>query len=492
MTESGIKGRDTMICSKCGAQVGRNRRFCEQCGADIYVALHLVRRSNLYYNEGLTRARVRDLSGAILSLKRSLEYNKCNIWARNLLGLVYFEMGETVEALSQWIISKHYEPVGNLADVYLEKVHANPTKLEAINQSIRKFNQALGAAKQGNADLAVIQLRKIIGGRPGYVRALQLLALLYIKNGEYEKARKCLLRTLKIDVANTLSLTYLAEVERAAGGNEKAAPEKEPAEFESSSYHIEPSTISLKEDKPNYIAFLTFFAGIFIGIAVLYRLVVPTVRQSIIAEYTSSERDFDAEAAAYHATISVLQNEKADLTDKLDKAQKQIDKLNREIAEQDVFDEAAYESLMFVLMEYPELARREEDAKNHDEKIQVLDEMMEYGDRLQVFAQTATERVKTEQYYRTVLDAVTGVVKERGYQYGHELYNAKKYPEAVKYLEGAYRAGREDADLLYFLGRSYQRNKENEKAKVYYEMILEKFPGTERATMAQTCLEEIK
>lgn len=481
-----------MICPKCGNEVSRKRRFCDHCGADINIAWHLVRRSNSYYNEGLEKAKVRNLSGAVESLKKSLEYNKFNINARNLLGLVFFEMGEAVEALGQWIISKHYEPENNQADYYLEKVHANPAKLDSINQSIKKYNQALGAAKQGNYDLAVIQLRKIIGVHPGYLKALQLLALLYIRNREYEKARKCLLRSLKIDVANTRSLTYMAEVDLATGAADKQAAEKEKEGPESTQYNIAPSTISLKEDKPNYIAFLTFFAGIIIGVAVLYRLVVPTVRQNIIAEYASNERDFDSEAAAYTASIKVLENEKEDLTEKLEKAQKRADKLQREIDEQEIFDEAAYENLMFMLMEFPEISKRAEDAKNNDDLILVLDELIAYSDRLLAASQTATERSRTAEYYNNVLDQVAGIVKTRAYDYGHELYNGKKYNDAIKYLEAAYRAGREDADELYFLGRSYQRVKENEKARVYLEMVIERFPKTERASMAQSCLDDMK
>ncbi len=478
-----------MICPKCGNDVNRKRRFCDHCGADIKIARHLVHRSNLYYNEGLEKAKVRNLSGAADSLTKSLEYNKYNINARNLLGLVLFETGESVEALSQWIISRHYEPENNPADYYLEKVHANPAKLDSINQSIKKYNQALGAAKQGNYDLAVIQLRKIIGVHPGFLKALQLLALLYIRNREYEKARKCLNRALKIDIANTRTLTYLAEVERVLGTTEKQTGKEETEEPR---YSIAPSNVSLKEDKPNYIAFLAFFAGILIGVAVLYRLVVPTVRQNIIAEYASNERDFDSEAAAYNATISVLENEKMALTEKLEKTQKLADKLQREIDEQEIFDEAAYENLMFTLMEFPTLSQKVTDAKNNDNLIEVLNELIDYRDRLQSADQTATERTKTAEYYNSVLSQVSALVQERAYEHGHELYNAKKYTEAIKYLEAAYRAGREDADELYFLGRSYQRSKDNEKARVYLEMVVERFPKTERAEMAKSCLNDLK
>ena len=56
--------------------------------------------SNAYYNDALEKAAVRDLSGAIESLRTSLRFYKMNIDARNLLGLVYFETGEVVEALT--------------------------------------------------------------------------------------------------------------------------------------------------------------------------------------------------------------------------------------------------------------------------------------------------------------------------------------------------------------------------------------------------------
>ena len=64
-------------------------------------------QSNYWYNDGLKKAQIRDLSGAIVSLKRSLQFNRENITARNLLGLVYYGRGEVAEALVEWIISKN-------------------------------------------------------------------------------------------------------------------------------------------------------------------------------------------------------------------------------------------------------------------------------------------------------------------------------------------------------------------------------------------------
>ena len=71
--------------------------------------------SNYWYNDGLRKAQIQDLSGAILSLRQSLQYNKGNIAARNLLGLVYYGRGEVAEALVEWIISKNLKPRDNIA-----------------------------------------------------------------------------------------------------------------------------------------------------------------------------------------------------------------------------------------------------------------------------------------------------------------------------------------------------------------------------------------
>lgn len=139
--------------------------------------------------------------------------NKRNTNARNLLGLVYYEVGETVSALSEWVISKHFQAENNDADEYMESLQSNPTKLETLNQTIKKYNSALQSAKQGSDDLAIIQLKKVTSLNPHFVKALQLLALLYIKNGEKDKALKALLKASKIDVSNTTTLRYLHELD---------------------------------------------------------------------------------------------------------------------------------------------------------------------------------------------------------------------------------------------------------------------------------------
>ena len=196
-----------MICYHCGCNLTPHD-FCTNCGADVGLYKKIMAVSNLYYNEGLEKASVRDLSGAIVSLRQSLKFNKSNIEARNLLGLVYFEMGECVEALSEWVISKNIRSEKNIADEYIKDVQSNPNKLNTLNQTIRKLNKALGYAWEENDDLAIIQLKKVLSLNPNLVKGYLLLALLFMKRGENAKARKSLNKVLKIDVNNTLAIKY--------------------------------------------------------------------------------------------------------------------------------------------------------------------------------------------------------------------------------------------------------------------------------------------
>ena len=70
-----------MICYNCGCRLTEHD-FCTGCGADVGNYKKIIAASNRFYNDGLEKASVRDLSGAIVSLRQSLKFNKNNIEAK--------------------------------------------------------------------------------------------------------------------------------------------------------------------------------------------------------------------------------------------------------------------------------------------------------------------------------------------------------------------------------------------------------------------------
>jgi len=235
----------------------------------------LERTANAYYNLGLERAQLRDLSGAAEFLKRALRFDKYCTDARNLLGLIYYEIGETADALCQWIISKNFQPDDNRADYYLDEVQRKPEQLERDRQAIKKFNQALQVAQSQSNDFAIIQLQHLLSERPKYVKAQICLALLYLDKKDYVHAGRPLMQVLRIDRNNPTALVLMDEVKKKTG---KADVEQNKLKNAFSHRKMEDDDVIMPENKKVFKPINAVFAGIAglaIGILIFFVLLMP-------------------------------------------------------------------------------------------------------------------------------------------------------------------------------------------------------------------------
>ena len=168
--------------------------------------------ANSCYNRALVCARERELSRAVPLLRKALLLDKTHKDARNLLGLVYYEMGEVGDALVQWVISANMDQEDNRALFYLEDVRRKSGRLRGFDHMIRRYNGALELARNGIRDTAVHQLSGVVAEHPNYVRAGLLLGLLYMEQGEWEKAEHYLKQVLGTDTGNAQAVRYLQTV----------------------------------------------------------------------------------------------------------------------------------------------------------------------------------------------------------------------------------------------------------------------------------------
>ncbi len=462
-----------MNCPKCNGKVSIQNKQCPFCKMDLSIYHKIFSLSNYYYNEGLSKAKVRDLSGAIIVLKKSLELNKRNTDARNLLGLVYFEMGETVSALSSWVISKHLQPENNEADRYMNSIQRNANKLDILNQTIKKYNIALQSAKSGNHDLAILQLKKVTSMNPRFVKAWQLLALLYLKNSEKERAKKCLQRAIKIDVANTMTLTYLETI---VNENDEQEAEETGSIVEQEPHVPFMPVSSYKEEKPNVRAWINLVIGAAIGVACGYFLFVPAAERAVHQQYKTESTKLDEKLSVYTAQITSLENENKKLKEEAGKLQSELDSIV--IPE---YDENMYDNLFDAFNLYmTELAKPE--AERNMQQVAAL---------LLTVKETALENETAAKLYATMKDATFVTVAAELYEVGHNQYLAGKYEDALKTLNESYGYNENDASTIYFIGRTYQRLGENDQAKKYYNKIIKNFADTKRYSEAKARLAEI-
>ena len=331
-----------MNCMNCGAfLVDKDLDYCPKCGCNVLIQKKVDYLSRQYYNRGLEKASVRDLSGAISCLKQSLMYNKHNMQSRNLLGLVYFETGEVVAALSEWVISKNLQPSRNLASEYINKLQANSNKLEAINETIRKYNDALNLCREGHEDMAAIRLKKILTQNPKLIKGYHLLALVQIKEGEYNKARRTLRKAAKIDKTNTTTLRFLSEIDEQTGVSTRLDRQNKRSkkQVDSSESDMVIRTPQYKE-KSRVSLFFTLIAGFAAGLLAFYLLAVPAIRQGIYREANQQIVKYSDAVSSQGAELTKAQSQAQESGDTVEAASKQIEEEKKKSSSYEALIEA--------------------------------------------------------------------------------------------------------------------------------------------------------
>ncbi|TCT14283.1 TolA-binding protein [Natranaerovirga pectinivora] len=453
-----------MICPKCTKDINKNN-FCEHCNMEVKLYKKIMNTSKYLYNKGLQQTKIRDLSGAIDYLKRCLKYDKTNIDARNLLGLIYFEIGEVVLALEQWIISKNYDSKDNIADFYIDEVQNNQHKLDRLNTAIKKYNQALNYINQNSADLAIIQLKKVVSLNPNFIKAHCVLALLYMRAEDLDKAKKSLLKVLAIDKNNYTALRYF----------ESLSEHNDSNTFESEDVLL-PQIDNKKPNKANKKSFSSdkfdyiyqggyIFLGLAIGVLIMSFLVLPTrinSKNNVINELTEEKRAITNETSS---TIKHLET--------------QINSLEGD--------------LTVTLEELEEYQQRSEYVKALEQlqraiEIHLTGDRVATADAMYDVDSNALDTTVASRIYNSIREIAYPEAARQYYNRGYNDYQRGNLTSAVENLTKVLRYDIQDrfsGDALYFAGRSYQRLDQNQKAIEIFNQVIENYPGTTRATNAQ-------
>ncbi|MGN1315390.1 MAG: tetratricopeptide repeat protein [Lachnospiraceae bacterium] len=481
-----------MRCYNCGCDLtGHN--FCTNCKVDVTNYKLVVSASNLFYNDGLEKARVRDLTGAVSSLRQCLKLNKNHVDARNLLGLVYFELGESVQALNEWVISKNLQAKKNVADDYLNLIQSNPGKLDALNATIKKFNQALTYCYQGSLDLAVIQLKKVLSMNPKYLQAHQLLALLYLQSEEWTKARKELDRCLKIDINNTIALRYTQEIDQILGengasgisgngggksrakikesGTKSKSVSEEAYQYQSGNETIiQPYKVS---ERRAAASIGNLIIGICIGLAVAWFLILPARIQNAKAGVNEEMKAVSEQLDVKSATISELESKVKVLESEKQKLEGQLEG-------------------------FVGTGGTLEDVNNLLQAVRIYmetpNETVKIGEYLEKINPESVSEGSSESFttlYDLLIKEVGPRIGTQYYEDGMDAYQSGNYQRAIDELTRAVTYDETNSDALFNLGNAYRKLERDEEAIQVYERVIELFPTTEKANRAQSYINEL-
>ncbi|WP_461811905.1 tetratricopeptide repeat protein [Faecalimonas sp.] len=425
----------------------------------------LIYQSNYWYNDGLAKAKIHDLSGATVSLRKSLQYNRGNVAARNLLGLVCYAKGEIAEALVEWIISKNFKNHENIADYYIKKVQESAGELDTINNAIKKYNQCLTYCLQDGEDLALIQLKKVVAAHPTFLKALQLLALLYLQTEQYAKAKQILKRAHRIDTTNETTLRYLHELSRISKKIAKAKEENE----QTVTYNLGNETIiqpaAEVKDNGAMATIINILIGIVVGAAVVWFLIVPSTNQMKTNKLNKEIVKYSDQISGKNAEISALKKEIEGYKD-----------TNKKTEEAQATAEAtktSYEALLGVY-DHSKSSGYSKESLAKELKAVKKEALGDTGIAV----------------YDKIYDEYVSPLCAKKYRLALRNYEVKNYATSVTALEFVTSIDEkyEGGKALLNLAKSYEKAGKTEQAKTTYKRVSELYPNTELASQAQQAL----
>lgn len=473
-----------MKCYNCNVELSEHD-FCTACGADVGLYKKIIRLSNAFYNDGLEKARVRDLSGAAASLRQSLKCYKYNTDARNLLGLVYFEMGEAVEAMSEWVISKSFQPKKNIADDFLDSVQNNPSKWDNIRQTIKKYNQVLEYCRQDSLDLAAIQLKSLLKMNPKIVKGHQLLALLYINQEQWDKALRCVQRAKQIDTNNITTLLYEKEIEDAIRAKDELDPEaaakrrkknkhqnKDVIEYVSGN-----ETIIQPLNQPEHAAGVTtvvnIFIGLMIGLAIMWYLILPSKIREAQKDAGESVVEISNQLTEKSAGMDEMQKRVDGLEAENDRLMKEMSALTG-----DTGVVKANDLLMGAALEY---------MSESADALSVAGSLAEISDEY-VNGELGTDTFK--KLYQFLYETTGANAAEAYLEKGKNSLENGNYAEAIDNFARAYQLDDTMGEALFELAEACRKAGEQERAQEVYAQVIESFPDSDYAKSAKKYVDD--
>ncbi len=466
-----------MRCPNCGFEFSEGY-LCPKCGMDAFVLLKTRKLSVRLYNEALEMAKGLDLSGAAEKLEQSLLFDKNNMQARNLLGLIYCETGKIADALKHWIISTSIVKEKNPAVGYMDFLQKNGREMERYNDAVRMYNQALLYLNHGSDDMAIIQLKKAIDSNPDFIDAYNLLILCCIEENNYKRAQHFIDIVLKKDRKNLKALKYESMINGGANNLRKKALRAQENKEDSSQKTVSPKKTDSAPPMPRYKRkekklgilekrdIISFLIGIASAAIVILVLIMPAINevkdktmqelQAKVDTYAGETQMTPEEVLAMRTELETLQNENKRLRSEETK-QANLELLQTAVSQ---MTDSDFEACVATL------------------------------DRIDTMGFSEEDMAK----YNTLKATAYPKAADSLYTKGKSDFLSNKFTEAKANLESALNYASDENfidDAYYYLAKIAENAEDIEQAKTYYQKVITEYPDSNQLANAENALSQI-
>ena len=199
------------------------------------------------------------------------------------------------------------------------------------------------------------------------------------------------------------------------------------------------------------------------GAAALWFLVVPAITQRVNEEANQRVVNYSNQMATQSAELERLQEEMEASQESVDTAQTQIAE-----AQQQTTD---YENLLKSWEAYQQGS---------------------YTNAANAIAQVNSDSLSVEgkSMYDTIMSQVGTTLKRQYRDEGYNYLLAGDYDSAITSLEKALEIGEQDRRSMYYLAQAYAGKGDVQNAIIWYQKVVDNYPGTQSALNAQEYIDE--
>jgi len=425
----------------------------EYCKKISYIADKL-------YNEALVFANNDEVSIAVNLLNKAIEFDKVNYEARNLLGLMYYRLGEISMSLKHWIISSniYQDKEKNKAHSYLADFEKNEKELAKAERVAKLYNESLKFLKDGNDDIAIMNLRKI-DQHSNFIKGKNLLALCYIKRKQYGKAIEIIENVLKVDNSNYKASKYYNTLIEAYNKKNCDMTTKDGKVFTKVMLKN-----NLKKKFLNKKVIAYFVAGILVTSVLFFAVVIPAMN---IAQRENIKE--------LNKILALSADEKDELNSVIAKKDKDAESLNKEI----------------------------ELLKNREAEIKKLNDAFIYYDKDAVlttadkltYIDSSLLNKEAKIVYDYLKNKTYTTALAENYKLGRKNYDVNNNKEAIKYFTRVLNISETSVYSgfsKYFLARSYEKDGEKAEAIKLFKEFIKTYPNSDQIGYAQDRLKALQ
>ena len=312
---------------------------------------------------------------------------------------------------------------------------------------------------------------------PGFIRAHLLLALLYLNNGNYAKAKTEAQKSLKLDTGNVMAQRYLKEAEAMMLPQDAKSSDENNDKKNGVVRYTSGNETIIQPVRTNVFtrsgSIWGIVLGVVLGIAAAYYLILPARIQSMNASFREQIASISEESDSKSAKMGEYEQQIASLNSELESLKSEMSSY-----EENGSSGSADNDLMAAVSIY----------LNNSDDMDAVQEKMDAIDLNNIEGGASTQFTDL---YNSFMVLVGTELSKRSYATGYDAYRNQDYETAIRALSKAFQYDNTNVDALYNLGNAYYESGDTDNAKVVYDQVINDFSDTGSASSAETKLAEI-